>query len=68
MTAYQPRHCSRCGAEVPAMLDLSSIATGARRDLEGMRLALPSSVTVGLRTIDRALRCVTGQCSPEDRR
>ena len=62
------RHCSRCGQPVPAMLDLAGIAHRARRDLEGMRLALPSSVTVGLRTIDRALQCITGQCSPEDRR
>jgi hypothetical protein len=68
MTAYLPRHCARCGNTVPAMLDLAGIATRARKALEGMRLALPSDLTAGVRTIDRALQCITGQCSPEDRR
>ena len=65
---YQPRHCSRCSKPLPAMLDLAGIATRARKDLEAMRMALPSSVTVGLRTIDSALQCITGQCTPENRR
>jgi hypothetical protein len=63
-----PRRCSRCGAEVPAILDLAMVAKRADKALRTMRIAIPDEATKGVRTLASALPCYAGTCSPEDRR
>ena len=65
---YAPRHCARCGAPVPALLDLAAIAKRTRKALDGMRLAIPGEVTTGIRTLDSALACYSQTCSPQSPR
>ena len=65
---HAPRRCARCGEPVPALLDLAAIAQRSRKALDGMRLALPSEVTTGVRTLASALACYSGTCSSQERR
>ena len=58
------RRCARCGAEVPAILDLAMVAKRADKALRTMRLALPSEATIGVRTLASALACYSQSCTP----
>ena len=62
-TANRPRRCRRCGAEVLPILDLAMLAKRTRIALDGMRYALPSDLTTGVRTIASALACYSQTCS-----
>ena len=59
------RRCSRCGAEVLALIDLAMVAQRTRKALDGMRLALPADLTSGVRTLARALACYSQTCSTQ---
>ena len=58
------RRCARCGAEVPALIDLAVTAQRTRRALETMRVALPADLTTGVRTLAGALSCYAQMCLP----
>jgi len=59
------RRCARCGADVPALLDLAVTAQRARKALESMRIAVPDDLTRGVRAVAAGLACLAGTCWPE---
>ncbi len=62
-TAKRPRRCRRCGAEVPALVEVAETARRARLALDGMRLALPDDLTRSVRLVASALACYSQTCS-----
>ena len=62
-----PRRCARCGADVPALMDVAVAAQRARRALDTMRLSVPDDLTRNLRLVASALACFAQLCPPTSR-
>jgi hypothetical protein len=72
VTALEQHHlavrCARCGRTLASLEDLAAVARRAVEAHEHMRLAIPTALSAGIRTLAGQLACRAGACSYPGRR